>query len=300
MKRSKRCVDDVPKLSFATLELSVRDDFEQVELLWSNLGETSIVRLMRRATALPSTKGKLVVIKSVKKNKRPSAQEHLIGEVDVLRKLASHPNILELQGCFTDSAEPDFTHLILNYEERGDLFNELSLKGPLEFSMAQDFFRGICKGLAHMHSHNIVHQDLSLENVLIGAGGHVVLADFGLAAFQGSKRPECKGCGKAFYMSPEMVQQNYPVAAFSTDVWSAGICLFSMIAGTVPFSQADPGDAAFSLIASGKLRSLLVQYQALQRFPESAQDLVQRMLCVRVGDRIKLPQIMDHAFLQRD
>jgi protein-serine/threonine kinase len=279
--------------------MSLRADFDQTELLSSNSDNTSIVRLVRKVTGVPLMKGKLVVIKSVKINKKHSTQEHLIGEIEVLRKLSSHPNIIGLNGCFTDITEPDFTHLMLNYAERGDLFNEL-LKGPLDFPIAQDFFRGICKGLAHMHSHSIVHQDLSLENVLIGATGRVVLADFGLAAFQGSKRPESKGCGKDFYMSPEMVQQKYPVTDFSTDVWSAGICLFSMIAGTVPFAQADPTDAAFSLIANNELGSLLAQYHVLQKFPKSAQELVQKMLCVKVAERIKLPQIMDHAVLQRD
>ena len=104
--------------------------------------------------------------------------------------------------------------------------------------MAKYFFKQIVHGLAHIHSKNIAHRDIKLDNLLLDSSGRIKIADFGVSKL--SRRDELitDQCGTPAYIAPEILRDT-GYHGTPVDVWSAGVVLYSMIYGTVPFKGAD-------------------------------------------------------------
>ncbi|MEN8185167.1 MAG: serine/threonine-protein kinase, partial [Myxococcota bacterium] len=118
----------------------------------------------------------------------------------------------------------------------------------------------VSRGLEEIHARGIVHRDLKPANILIGKGGEVKLADFGIAL--DSKGPALTQTGHALgtppYMSPE--QLIGARADYRTDHFSLGLVLYEMLAGQRPFAERDPEeDALLHRIEQGR-------YPPLRRF----------------------------------
>jgi serum/glucocorticoid-regulated kinase 2 len=67
---------------------------------------------------------------------------------------------------------------------------------------AKFYFLEILIGLDHLHSKNIIYRDLKPENLLIGADGHIRIADFGLAKPLMGRSAAYSFCGSPEYMAP--------------------------------------------------------------------------------------------------
>ena len=87
-----------------------------------------------------------------------------------------HKNIVQLIGACSDPPM-----LVLAYAAKGTLRDLLCLDNPLLPSRTMELIQGICSGMTMLHSQNVLHLDLKPENVLIGADGTPLVADFGLA-----------------------------------------------------------------------------------------------------------------------
>ena len=97
--------------------------------------------------------------------------------------------------------------------------------------------------MAAVHRAGIVHRDIKPDNVLVAEDGRVVVGDFGLAAGDlgaTTKKLTATGAvvGTPLYMSPEQLRGE-PVD-HRTDLFSAGVILFEMLAGARPFERASP------------------------------------------------------------
>ena len=87
---------------------------------------------------------------------------------------------------------------------------------------------------------NIIHRDIKLENILIDNEGVVKIADFGIShEITPEDKKGVKGvCGTIAYMAPEMLGgKRYDT---SVDIWSAGVLLYVMIYGCLPFQGKNP------------------------------------------------------------
>lgn len=99
----------------------------------------------------------------------------------------------------------------------------------------------------HIHKQGIIHRDLKPSNILISEEGHIVIADFGLATFQGAQ-PRISSmdfdlgalhsdyqtitwCGTPEFMAPEVHQRK--LYDHNVDIWAIGIIMFTMIEGKV-------------------------------------------------------------------
>lgn len=91
--------------------------------------------------------------------------------------------------------------------------------------------REIARGLAHAHSHRVLHRDVKPENILIFADGRAALADFGASRLSKGITRSYTEAGTLGYMAPE---QAYGRVRFASDVFSLGLIGYEILTGVLP------------------------------------------------------------------
>jgi serine/threonine-protein kinase len=116
-----------------------------------------------------------------------------------------------------------------------------SMGRPWSVQATVRILQPLAEALDYAHAHGIVHRDVKPSNVLIGEGGRVVLADFGIARMtEASLAVSAAGgmVGTPAYMSPEQVQGEPATPA--SDQYSFGIVAYEMLTGRRPFEAETP------------------------------------------------------------
>jgi len=169
-----------------------------------------------------------------------------IGEAKSVAKL-SHPNIV---GVYDQGADGEHLYLVMEYVPGRTLRALLRERGWLPWQEALQVMDPVLAGLAAAHRAGIVHRDVKPENVLITADGRVKVVDFGLARASAAVGNTRAGMiiGSVSYIAPEQVT-GAPSDA-RTDVYSAGIMMFEMLTGRVPFSGESPLAVAYAHVNS--------------------------------------------------
>jgi serine/threonine-protein kinase len=110
-------------------------------------------------------------------------------------------------------------------------------RGPLEPAAALAIAAQLCRALAKAHAQRVVHRDIKPANVLISSEGRVKVGDFGIARLAEGSTDAAAGTvvGTPRYMAPEQARGRPTTPA--TDVYSAGIVLYEMLAGRPPFAE---------------------------------------------------------------
>lgn len=126
-------------------------------------------------------------------------------------------------------------YLISNYCKKGSALSQI---GKMSEDEILKFLKGTAEGLNFLHQHDIVHQDIKPDNVLIDNENNYVLTDFGIT---GQADKEIKG-GTPAYMAPEFFNGKPRIATPETDIWALGASVFELISGDVPFGD-DGGKA---------------------------------------------------------
>lgn len=108
------------------------------------------------------------------------------------------------------------------------------------------------EGLAYIHhSKLIVHRDIKLDNILLDTNGKIKICDFGVSKQLISEHEKLyEQCGTPAYIAPEILKEKF-YEGFKVDIWSAGVCLYAMLMGTVPFKTASMHEL-HQIIVQGK------------------------------------------------
>nr|CCA16222.1 protein kinase putative [Albugo laibachii Nc14] len=226
-------------------------------------------------------------------------QENVEFEVGIHRDLATkakyqnkNENILQM----LDEIQYDnYLYMIFDYCEQGELFGivDKAQDGRLSALDVVHYFKQIVQGVDFLHENGYAHRDLSLENVLVTSEGICKLCDFGLASY--ARASCCESVGKPSYMAPEVLEGIYydPIKA---DIWSLGIILFILVAGTPPFECPHPSDPRFKALSSHGTEILLRKWKLHDQVSSSAIQLMDGMLQVDPKRRITIEQILNHPF----
>jgi eukaryotic-like serine/threonine-protein kinase len=158
------------------------------------------------------------------------------GEARSVARLNS-PNVVAVydQGC-----DGDLLYLVMEYVPGRTLRELMRERGGLGAREALDIISGVLTGLAAAHQAGIIHRDVKPENVLLGEGNVVKVADFGLARAASGVSHTRTGMliGTAAYLAPEQVAHSTSDAR--TDVYAAGVMLFEMLTGAQPHTGDNP------------------------------------------------------------
>ncbi|WP_461119776.1 Stk1 family PASTA domain-containing Ser/Thr kinase [Saccharothrix stipae] len=176
-----------------------------------------------------------------------------------------HPGVVQVHDQGVDE---DRVYLVMELVEGGTLRDLLNARGKLDVALALTVIEKVLSPLAAAHRADLVHRDVKPENVLIGSGGTVKVADFGLvrAVSTAGVTSDTMILGTVAYLSPEQVTTGTTDAR--SDVYSAGVLLYEMLTGAPPYV----GDNAISVA----YRHVNDDVPAVPDVPAEVAELVRR------------------------
>jgi serine/threonine protein kinase len=113
-------------------------------------------------------------------------------------------------------------------------------KMPLPPREAARLALEVARALAHAHEMGVIHRDVKPANILVEAGGRVVLADFGLAILDDTATSRWAMSGTPEYASPEQIRGD-PLDV-RTDIYSLGATMYHLLSGQPPYSGSGPDE----------------------------------------------------------
>jgi len=156
----------------------------------------------------------------------------------------THPNVVAVHD---QGVSNGFPYLIMEYVPGRTIRQLLSTNSSMTSAHALEIMKAVLAGLSAAHEAGFVHRDIKPENVLITDTGLIKVTDFGLArVIDDTPVSDSTGAvllGTMAYLSPEQVKQL--TIDQRSDVYSAGILLFEMLTGRVPFIGNSPLEVAY-------------------------------------------------------
>jgi serine/threonine-protein kinase len=154
----------------------------------------------------------------------------------------SSPNVVAV---FDQGSTADLHYIAMEYVPGPTLRELLVARGRLNPREALDIIERVLVGLAAAHDAGIIHRDVKPENVLLGTGTAVKVADFGLARAAAGFSHTKTGLliGTAAYLAPEQVANS--TSDQRSDVYAVGVMLFELLTGTQPHTGETPLAVAY-------------------------------------------------------
>jgi hypothetical protein len=150
-----------------------------------------------------------------------------------------HPHLVGLYDLKTD---PQGEHWVVMEYIAGEPLSVVLNRHPngLPVELAQQWFLSLAQAVAYLHDHGIVHRDLKPGNIFI-ENGTLKVGDYGLSKFISSSQrtAQTQSVGTVYYMAPEISTGNYNK---QIDIYAAGIILYEMLTGKVPFEGESAGE----------------------------------------------------------
>ena len=151
----------------------------------------------------------------------------------------SHANIVSV---YDVSRSDDVEYIVMELIEGITLKQYMERRGQMDWREALHFITQIMRGLSHAHSRGIIHRDIKPQNIMILRDGSVKVADFGIACLANDGQTLTQeALGSVHYISPEQARGDR--MDVRSDIYSAGVVLYEMLTGRLPFE----GDSAVSV-----------------------------------------------------
>ena len=233
--------------------------------------------------------GEKVAVKIMKKEQifsEPININRIQREIAIL-KIVRHNNIIKLYELMET---PEKIYIVMEYCNGGELFDYIVSKQHLTEKQACRFFQEIINCLEYLHSINIVHRDIKPENLLLYKINNKInlkLIDFGISNCYSLDKLLNTPCGTASYAPPEM-HKGEEYYGLLSDIWSAGVVLYAMVFGYLPFCEDDE-DININNIIEGN-------YEIPEEASPELYDLLIHLLDINPLTRYDLEQIKEHPW----
>jgi len=158
-------------------------------------------------------------------------------EIYVMCQL-DHPNIVRLEEVYESLSE---IYLVLEMCDGGDLFDRLDEQPDYHYTEAQcaRLVKQMLSSVRYLHSRNIIHRDLKLENFLFSTtepDSILKMIDFGLSKHFSFGECQSQPVGTPYTVAPEIIKGRYTEKC---DIWAVGVITFLLLSGETPFGGVD-------------------------------------------------------------
>ena len=149
-------------------------------------------------------------------------------EIEALSRL-EHPNICDLIGWYvrprSDTLPLPVAALVTKFYSGGELYCKV-MKERMSENAIMIMFKQLFDAVFYMHSKDIIHCDIKLENIVLTSDGTPKLIDFGLT--------NSLNVGTPYYVAPEAAYMFHK----GLDIWALGISLWACLTQSFPFNKA--------------------------------------------------------------
>ncbi|KAL1196366.1 Calcium-dependent protein kinase 22 [Cardamine amara subsp. amara] len=257
-------------------------DIKKLYIIGKLLGEGSFGKTYMCKEILT---GNTYACKSIPKSKLRS-KEDVKTEIQIMDHVSGHPNIVQIKGAYEDKK---FIHIVMELCSGGELFDKV-VNNPYSEKDAAGIFRSIVNAVQICHSLDVIHRDLKPENFLFSSkddNATLKAIDFGCSVYikEGETFEKC--VGSDYYIAPEVLERSY---GKEIDIWSAGVILYILLSGAVPFKTHDD-------IRQGKLDFGSQPWPCIS---SSAKDLIKKMLTINPKKRITAAEVLEHPWIKSE
>ena len=219
----------------------------------------------------------------------------IVDEVEILKNL-DHPDIVRIMEFYNT----ENSYFIINeYCKYGELFEQV--KNDFSETQIAVMFRQILSGLAYLHSNNIIHRDLKLENILIDDIEKsrttnedlflLKIIDFGTAKIFDKNKKLGAVVGSIYYIAPEVLLKKY---GKECDIWSAGVILYMLIVGHAPFDGKNNREI-MDKIKMGKYQK---DEKRWLKASNEVKDLIEKLLVLKPEKRLTALEALKHPWFK--
>ncbi len=162
--------------------------------------------------------------------------------------MLSHANIVSV---YDVSNSDGMNYIVMELIDGLTLKQYMQRRGtPLNWREAQHFITQIMRALSHAHGRGIIHRDIKPHNIMVLRDGSVKVTDFGIAQLASAAQNTMtqEAIGSVHYISPEQAKGSH--VDCRTDIYSAGVVLYEMLTGRLPFEGDTPVAVAIQHIKS--------------------------------------------------
>lgn len=241
-----------------------------------------------------SGKRKKFACKCVLLRNDPKYIAKLQEEVNVLRELRGHDNVIRLYDVFCVDNE---LFIITELGRGGDLFHLLTThpKHGVTEAYAAKTVSEMLSAVGFLHSRNICHRDLKLENWVLESGKDVwsplKLIDFGLSTHFTPGHRLSRVVGSSYYVAPEVLKKSYTEAC---DLWSLGVIVYMLLSGAPPFYGKND-EAIKASIVHGEYQ---FPHELFRDVSDDAMAFVSCLLSYSIEYRYTAEQALTHPWLK--
>ncbi|XP_073005467.1 CBL-interacting protein kinase 7-like [Typha latifolia] len=261
------------------------------------LGKYEMGRLLGRGTfakvyhARAVSDGTAVAVKVLDKPEVVGTDmgPRVLREVSAMRRL-SHPNVLHLMEVMATKSK---IYLIMELAPGGDLLSRVARRGRLPEPAARRYFLQLISALRYCHVRGVAHRDVKPQNLLLDREGNLKISDFGLRRAPDQLRDDGRlhtACGTPAYTAPEVVRRK-GYDGSKADAWSCGVILFVLLAGFLPFDDAN--------IAVMYRKIHKREYEFPPWITNTARRLISRLLDPNPDSRLTIEGLAEHPWFKR-
>ena len=189
----------------------------------------------------------------------------------------SHANIVSV---YDVSSSGDTEYIVMELIDGITLKQYMERRGQMDWRESLHFIIQIMRALEHAHSRGIIHRDIKPQNIMVLRDGSVKVADFGIACLQNNAQTLTQDAlGSVHYISPEQARGEHIDAR--SDIYSAGVVLYEMLTGRLPFE----GDTAVSVAIQHLSSVPLAPSEIREDVPKGLELICMKAMCADINKR---------------
>jgi calcium-dependent protein kinase len=201
-----------------------------------------------------------------------------------------HPHVVRLLDCYECT---EFLSLVMECMSGGELLKRVVTKKKFTEKDAVSTTWQMLLAVSYIHSHNILHRDIKLENFLYESedSDHLKLIDFGFSKVWAPNTKLHLSCGTLAYIAPEVLSKSYTCQC---DMWSLGVTVFILLLGYMPFKGKD--EQMHKNIKQARFERKKKHWDAIST---DAQDFIEKLIVVDPDARLTAKQALEHPWIEK-